>query len=136
MSRPITTQARLWAAYNWLQRNRVKDSDVRSVIVCQAYTRTYRPPVITVEWDAFLRLAKAQTKPPMAKIDKHMTDGKLVMVDISFVTDGMEITTCLAGNKLDKLPHEISDILAMLGPDKPKSLPGPKQARLPLLLGQ
>jgi hypothetical protein len=136
MSRPITVQARLLAAANWLQINRVKDSEVRSVIVFYAWCRTYRPPVITVEWDAFLRLAKAQPKPPMAKIDKHVTDGRLVMVDISFVADGMEITTSLTGNKLDKLPHEISDILAMLGPDKPKSLPGPKQARLPLLLGQ
>jgi hypothetical protein len=136
MSRPITTQARLLAAANWLQINRVKDSEVRHVIVGHAYTRTYRPPVISVEWDAFLRLAKAQARPPMAKIDKHMTDGKLVMIDISFVADGMEITVCLTGNMLDKLPHEISDILAMLGPDKPKSLPGPKQARLPLLLGQ
>lgn len=136
MSRPITTQARLLAAANWLQINRVKDSEVRHVFVGHAYTRTYWPPVIAVEWDAFLRLAKAQAKPPMAKINKHMTDGKLVMVDLSFVTGGMKITTCLAGNMLNKLPHEINDILSMLGPDKPKSLSGPKQARLPLLLGQ
>lgn len=134
MSRPITTQARLLAASHFLQLNRVKDSEVRSVIVCCAYNRSYRPPVISVEWDAFLRLAKAQARPPMAKIEKHAPDGKLLMVDISFVTDGMEITVCLTGNKLDKLPHEINDILAMLAPEQPKALPGPKQARLPLLL--
>jgi len=134
MSRPITTQARLLAASNWIQINKVKDADVCSVLVYHSYCRDYRPPIIRLEWDAFIRIARSQARPPMAKIERNESGGKLYSIDISFVTDGMEITTMIHGKKLDSLPHEISDILAMLAPEQPKALPGPKQARLPLLL--
>ena len=134
MSRPITTQARLLAAHNWIQINRLKDAEVRSVLVYHAYSRNYRPPVIALDWDAFLRIARAQAKPPLAKIETHHAEGKCQYIDISFVADGMEINTMISGNRLDKLPSEINEILAMLAPEQPKALPGPKQARLPLLL--